>query len=1058
MKRVLSCIVILCIILSSLGLVGLAEGEKVYRVAGTFEGAGAEAPVSIFVLKDGYTMEDLASSTGSVLDKVYYTNIFTTTTGGAYSFDINVPREALDAQCILSCNGQIKQDLLRRFLVENENFKIFYAQPTAASGANGTEAKPYSIGTTLVNKLKSETNNGYDVDIRLKGGRYAFQNGRIQMIDVNLNGNGSMTFLPATKDDKVTFTSMKKIGNQYINKVTSGEILDRVPDIAKNNLYEIDPVAGGIREEALTMKYSGPSDDKPSIMPPILYLNGKAQRMSQYPNEATLPVHEDTCTGTDASGNKTISLNYSTFSHIDLSKWEKAIDDAFITGFIFDSYRVDPAKIVALDTANKKISLDAQKDLFYKRSGSWYEGYTYTGPRIAIVNLPEEMDIPGEYYFDVDAKKFYYFAPEEITPEDTFEMANDSSTYPQTVFIQRVKNVTFKDIEFYGNRSSTQIYISCADNIRLFDCDVHATGSKAISVVNTTNFVMEGCNIYDTGGAGVGASSGYKSVTNNDVTTTWGLDAYTSAGPDDNSGIIMRNNHAYKNSQNPTIGSNGQAFRIEGSKTLGSKVENNLIHSNRFIGGICFNGLRTSVSRNEVYNMLDSVDDAGVIYTGRSLTEFGNTISENYIHDFTAVKPAYFAVMAVYLDDHMSGQTVERNIIKTNEPNRSTLVGMRSVGYDNVFRANIFVDIYYGTRHSMRDNVAFGTNDVNNLYSGLTKYLPASNYERYQDMVNFKAVLDNTSTKKMAYKATSKDNVAVGTTTAVSLQATSTNPTTGYDTSLNTGNITNATRDIFVNEADQNYVVKASYANQGGAYAQVPNEKEGFSMDLIGTQIDVPFVDHEFNLLYPANGKVLEKENLVLTWEEANFSDRYDYVIARDSAFTNIVEQGSTKFNFIVPTANYTDGTYYWKVTAANISRDMGRTWTSEEAYQSFTIGEELDLTIVDTALKERDSATTLATLKGVQNFDVNYTVKNNTNAEKTFIVISALFNAAGKQVQARVTDEPITLGFGGTKTGTLKFNQSTAITADGYYVKTFVLEAPKGYAPLSFFYQKFRK
>ena len=1073
MKRVLSCIVILCFILSSLGLVGLAEGEKVYRVAGTFAGAGADAYVSIFVLRDGYTMEDLASSTGSVLDKVYYTNIFTTTTGGAYSFDISVPSEALDAQCVLSCNGQIKQDLLRRFLVANDNFKIFYAQPTAASGADGTEAKPYSVGSTLISKINTAAKAGADVDVRLKGGRYAFQSSRIQMIDVNVDGNGSMTFLPATKDDKVTFTSMKKISHSYINKVTSGEILERVPEIAKNNLYEIDLVAGGINDAALTMGYSGPSpsNGRPSIQPPILYVNGKAQRMSQYPNEDTIQINEQSCTGTDASGNKTISLNYSTFDHIDISKWENAVGDAYITGFIFDSYRANASKIVAIDKANKKISLDAAKSLFYTSDGMFYTGFSYYGPRITIVNLPEEMDIPGEYYFDVDAKKIYYFAPEEITAEDTFEMANDSSSLPQTVFIQKAKNITFRDIEFYGGRSyvgSTSdniINISYADNIRLIGCDIHATGTKAVSSTYTTNFLMEGCNIYDTGGAGVGAHSGYKTATSNGVTYAWGINVQKSAGPDVSSGIVIRNNHAYNNSMNPTLGSDGQAFRVEGGtisiKPIGAIVENNLIHGNRFIGGICFNGLRTSVRRNEIYNMLQSVDDAGVIYTGRSLTEFGNTISENYLHSFDAITPARYANMGIYLDDHMSGQTVERNIIKTDNPNRSALIGMRSVGYDNIFRGNIFIDIYYGARLATRTNIAFGDGtDDNNLYAGLTSSLPASDYERYQDMVNFKAELDKTSTKKMRYKTPTTYNIAVGVTEPVSAQRTSTtDPTVGYNTSLNTGNITNASSSVFVNPNDQNYVIKASSAAAGTAYSVAPNEKEGFSMDLIGTQIDVPFVDHEFELLYPANESYLAKENLVLTWEQANFSDRYDYVIAKDSAFTNIVEKGSTRFNFIVPEEDYANGTYYWKVTAANTSHDMGRTWASEEAYQTFTIADKMDVEIIKTEVVNA-SDVKIETIKNATEFKVNYTVSNTTSSEKNYVVIAAVFNSKGKFVQAEVDVPEVPVASKQTAGGTISFAQSASVAAaaDGYYVKTFVFDTLNHIAPLSFFDKVLKK
>ena len=436
-----------------------------------------------------------------------------------------------------------------------------------------------------------------------------------------------------------------------------------------------------------------------------------------------------------------------------------------------------------------------------------------------------------------------------------------------------------------------------------------------------------------------------------------------------------------------------------------------------------------------MYNLLDSVDDAGVVYSGRTFNEFGNTISENYIHDYSVINNARYSNMGIYWDDHISGQTAERNIIAG--PYKSDVLGIRTIGYANVIKNNIFVDSYYAMRLGDRGTVDFAKNDTHNLYSSLSE-LPNEAYDYYDDMVAFKTVLDNNN-KQMVYKATTEKNLTVNSKYPVYYSS-------AYYNQAET-EIENVIADANV-FADGSYIVKAENATEGTAFAEVPNENN-FSMDLIGTQKEVPFANHEFNLLYPADNAEISKDNVVLTWEEATFSDRYDYVIAKDAGFTRIAEQGSTKNNFVIPATDLTDGKYYWKVTAVNTSADMGREWICKNTVSSFTVGEGMSVEIIENKVKSGE--TVIKALKGVSNFDVDYAIYNKADETKSFVAVAALFDSDDRLKNVAISETADSVATGCTKSGTLKFYSDSAISEDGYYVKVFILENLGSIVPLSY-------
>ena len=1060
MKRAVSTILLICFLLTSIGIVAIAEETTTYNsyiFTGNFEGAEDGDDITVFVLKEGYEMSDISTSAGSVMDKVYYTNMYDAGTNGAYTITVKLPQNLREATVVMACNGVTKEENLRDLLVNSGYIKVIYASPNGTDkDSGGTKEKPYSLS-----KAKSAAVNlakDCDVDVLLFGGKYNYEDNRIQFSSVNKGTGHRITYRPASENDKPVITSMKAVDHQYITKVADGDILARVPEKARGMIYKLDMIGAGFAHNqegtsgytVLTMNYSSAG-----IEPPIIYLNGKKQMLSQYPNEDSVAFDNvNKVTGKNAEGYATLS--YAQFTdQMDFGKWTNALDDAFIVGYLTLSYKPSVAKITDVDAENKLITLDAKSDLYYPNTSSSSAKY---GPRVTIVNLPEEMDIPGEYYFNQTDKCIYYYAPYELTADDVFEMANDrwrgGYSYPQLVHITGSENITFEGIEFYGSRFDNIIYASGSSGIQFKNCTIHA-GSEFGMTLSNGDILIENCNVYDVGGSGI-VVAGAIPV---------GYD--TSVG----SKIVVRNNHVYNYAQNPTANTYTMGINLNnlsGSATIdgnsykykafGCTIENNLVHASKFAGGVRIAGLNHTVARNELYNMMQSTEDAGAMYAGRSIVEFGNNFTENYLHDFYITENPRYSSMGIYWDDFMSGQTATRNIIVGPGTQYTKMLAVRTIGYDNEMKNNTFVSIYSGAGLSGRSPSNWTSqNSEWGLYNALlsNSYFPASSFERYDDMVAFRTRMEANGGAKMIHMARAINNLSVDTVKPVNISSSSDGRTYEYGSTNVYGNET-GDMSIFVDPANQDYRVKKT-AIKSGAYSEVPNE-ENFDMDWVGIQTKelMPESDKSFKLMHPTQGETLTNDNVILTWEKALFADEYEYVIATDKNFTNIVETGKTLNTFIVPTKTFVEGnTYYWKVTAINKSRNMGATWNCDKA-QSFTVAKAVNVEIIANSVLSEDSTTSIWSLEGAKNFDYKYTVKNSGSKSQEYVVIAALYTEDGKFVQAKVSENS-TVDAGKTATGTLKFANSTQLSG-GHYIKVFVMNKTKRLDPISFFDEVLRK
>ncbi|HIQ04152.1 MAG TPA: hypothetical protein EYH31_00480 [Anaerolineae bacterium] len=94
---------------------------------------------------------------------------------------------------------------------------------------------------------------------------------------------------------------------------------------------------------------------------------------------------------------------------------------------------------------------------------------------------------------------------------------------------------------------------------------------------------------------------------------------------------------------------------------------------------------------------------------------------------------------------------------------------------------------------------------------------------------------------------------------------------------------------------------------------------------------DVPATD-EITLIYPADGHEVVVDAPVLGWQPVRGAARYQVQIARDAAFTTVVEEAEALYRNYVPGQNSTQrlpsGTYYWRVRALDAAEAPLGNWS----------------------------------------------------------------------------------------------------------------------------------
>lgn len=702
-----------------------------------------------------------------------------------------------------------------------------------------------------VMELISDASENSDIAVYFREGNYDVDAGVV--IDSELTKNKKISFV-AYNNEKVVLTNSYTVNKELFKKVTDSEILKRLPEEARGKVLKIDLTACNIKDEGGFVRH-GVWQETPSALQ--LIVDDKIQSISRWPNNDFEKI-------LSASG-RTITVDTDR-----INRWTTA-KEGWLYGYLGNYFADDSVPIENIDVNNKTITVAKNPSYAFSVNHSW-----------SVINLLEEIDIPGEWFLDHSTNILYYF------PIDGFENKEVRiSEKAETLFtLNNTKNVSFKGLIFDGTRGYA-LEINECDNTLIENCEIRNTGRNAVNLRGRNNVVRD-CYIHDTGRGGVWITGGGDTK---NLTPSNNLIEY----------CRFENLGMYARTYVPAI-------KLYG---VGDVASHNQISSGLGIA-IDFKGKKNIIEYNEIFNWLFEGGDIGTIYCGRTWTTVGTEIRYNYIHDC----PGADDVQAIYLDDGMIGVSVYGNVIE----NVTRGIYLHYGSYNNVSN-NVIVDCEtaiiirnpLGATDKMAETAnkelavawAEGTQDRYDKYGFYTKYHTwLDEYVPNADVYD----LEYPYVKNAPYDGLfiPKNNIFEKNIYACGLDYMMSDAMKPNQTFKDNYTLTKEE----MKEFDLSKVNEA-YGSKIPGFIPVDIENVG-----LRNKPDISDVE----LLEPLNeSSNVQAIEIDFSWKRVNEAVRYELLIANDKEFKDIVYKSETDKNKIyhkVENLKYGGKTYYWKVKA----------------------------------------------------------------------------------------------------------------------------------------------
>ncbi len=772
-----------------------------------------------------------------------------------------------------------------------------HVSPDGKSSGSGTIDSPLDSLASAKNAVKSikAANPGEPIDVIFHEGTYRFD-AKVHFYAEDSGTEDAPITYRAAEGEKVYWKGSKLIDKNKIQVVTDPSTLARIPTEARGRVGYIDLAEQGFTElDDICEDYVMWAPDRQPEAQELI-VNGERQVIARYPNGEENYfnfVGVNAVGGTGGSGTvggKIVMPDYR------LLNWETA-DNAMVVGYPYADWLYEKIGIKSINVSKKEITLERN---------STYGWSTAASRRIAVMNLLEELDMPGEYYIDINKKILYYY-PETTLLNSTMEL---TWLKDNLVVIDGLSHVNFEGINFeQGRACGIMIQNKCTD-MTISGCTFKNFGKAGIyQVRRQAAEIGKG-----RGTEGQFAKDGLMNfhIDNNIFTECgiWAIHAYF-GNRDDNipSNCTITNNYIHDMCYTNKVTGVIQTYGV------GVEIAHNTIHDVSW--GIAWNGVEYDIHHNEIYNYMKRANDGGAIYCGRNFINRGNKVHHNYIHDGEPDKDSVTHVMSwgIYIDDKDAGQNVYQNIIVApGMAGWNTNNGMSNICKDNII---IGTGATENGKNTIFANVAVSGIGKESQYTDADK-----NRAQAEDAINRECYVRlkdeiladlNHPDFGLPVNNTIEGNVSMNIGSEYS------------EWVLEHNNISNnhvATLDDFVDPENGDYRLKKT-----SKLAELTNcLTEDFDMSTIGVQKDEfthgdTIMSDEFELVYPKNGTLgLTSDTVDFTWQKPFAADSYRVVVAKDHQLTDIVHDIVTYEDNCQLSGFEVGETYYWKVYATNES------------------------------------------------------------------------------------------------------------------------------------------
>ena len=293
------------------------------------------------------------------------------------------------------------------------------------------------------------------------------------------------------------------------------------------------------------------------------------------------------------------------------------------------------------------------------------------GQRFFLSNVAEELDAPGEWYFDAADGTLYFWPPAPIGSAEACVSLLDT-----LIALDGAEHVTFRGLTLECCRG-TALTIDGGRGNRVAACAVRNAAGAGIAIRGGEANIAFGNDIHGVGHGGILLSGGDR----------------PSLRP---AGHAAVNNHIHHYGR--LVKCYSAAVHVDG---VGNRVAHNLIHDGPH-NAILLGGNDHVLEFNHIHHVCTQSSDVGAFYMGRDYSAQGNTLRHNVFHDIHGFGLAGDAgpgawryespcsAWAVYIDDAASGVTVYGNLFYRVPMGAVMIGGGRNIAVEN----NVFVDCF----------------------------------------------------------------------------------------------------------------------------------------------------------------------------------------------------------------------------------------------------------------------------------------------------------------------------------------------------------------------------
>lgn len=274
--------------------------------------------------------------------------------------------------------------------------------------------------------------------------------------------------------------------------------------------------------------------------------------------------------------------------------------------------------------------------------------------RWKVLNIPEEVTLPGEYALDAQGKRAWL-----MLPKGTREVEMSLMRAP-LLRMSGCDGIVISGLEFSCSRGDAVVMRGCRESL-LQDCRIHGMGHVAAVIDSACRHCgLSGCQLYDLGAGAVELAGG------------------------DRRNMVRGNNYV-ENSVIHNFNRIEMQYRVGVSMSgMGNRISGcEFYHSATM--AILMNGNDQTVEYNNVHHVCMDIEDNGALYHGRNPSQRGSVIRNNYFHDIEVP----FNVRAFYHDDGSGAVEVYGNILR-NITSPPVQIGG---GSDIRYHDNIFMDL-----------------------------------------------------------------------------------------------------------------------------------------------------------------------------------------------------------------------------------------------------------------------------------------------------------------------------------------------------------------------------